>query len=119
MFLLDLNAGLSNIYQSLIEGGHFASAVWASSLSKSIISIQPNCSIIEAMQLMNSNNMRRFVVVDTNNKMVGIITEKDIFRKIAMNPTMVTDFIGENYPLEYREAYGRFTDYMVDLLPKL
>jgi len=30
MFLPDLNAGLSNIYRSLIEGGHFASAVWAS-----------------------------------------------------------------------------------------
>ncbi|MGB8767677.1 MAG: methyltransferase domain-containing protein, partial [Nitrososphaeraceae archaeon] len=30
MFLPDLNAGLSNIYRSLIEGGHFASSVWAS-----------------------------------------------------------------------------------------
>ena len=30
MFLPDLNAGLSNIYRSLIEGGHFSSAVWAS-----------------------------------------------------------------------------------------
>lgn len=71
------------------------------------------------MQLMNSNNMRRLVVVDTNNKMVGIITEKDIFRQIAMNPNVVTDFVGENYPVQYREVYGRFTDYMVDLLPKL
>jgi enediyne biosynthesis protein CalE5 len=30
MFLPDLKAGLSNIYQSLVEGGHFAAAVWAS-----------------------------------------------------------------------------------------
>jgi ubiquinone/menaquinone biosynthesis C-methylase UbiE len=29
MFLPDLNAGLSNIYRSLVEGGHFAAAVWA------------------------------------------------------------------------------------------
>jgi ubiquinone/menaquinone biosynthesis C-methylase UbiE len=29
MFLPDLDAGLSNIYQSLKEGGHFAAAVWA------------------------------------------------------------------------------------------
>ena len=28
MLFSDLNAGLSNIYQSLIEGGHFAAAVW-------------------------------------------------------------------------------------------
>lgn len=31
MFLPDLKAGLSNIYGSLVEGGHFAAAVWASS----------------------------------------------------------------------------------------
>jgi ubiquinone/menaquinone biosynthesis C-methylase UbiE len=30
MFLPDLKSGLSNIYRSLIEGGHFAAAVWAS-----------------------------------------------------------------------------------------
>lgn len=30
MLLPDLKAGLSNIYRSLKEGGHFASAVWAS-----------------------------------------------------------------------------------------
>jgi enediyne biosynthesis protein CalE5 len=29
MFLPDLKAGLSNIYRSLIEGGHSAAAVWA------------------------------------------------------------------------------------------
>ena len=28
MFLPDLKAGLSNIYRSLVEGGHFAAAVW-------------------------------------------------------------------------------------------
>jgi enediyne biosynthesis protein CalE5 len=30
MFLPDLNAGLTNIYRSLVEGGQFAAAVWAS-----------------------------------------------------------------------------------------
>ena len=30
MFLPDLIASLSNIYRSLIEGGHFAAAVWGS-----------------------------------------------------------------------------------------
>ncbi|MPZ06943.1 MAG: hypothetical protein GEU26_11110 [Nitrososphaeraceae archaeon] len=29
MFLPDLKAGLSNVYRSLVEGGHFAAAVWA------------------------------------------------------------------------------------------
>jgi predicted transcriptional regulator len=88
-------------------------------MSKPLISIQSNCSIREAMQLMNSNHVRRLVVVDVNNKMVGIITEKDIFSQITKSPSMVTDFVGQNYPGEYKEVYSRFTEYMVDLLPKL
>lgn len=88
-------------------------------MSKPLISIQSNCSIREAMQLMNYNHVRRLVVVDANYKMVGIITEKDIFSQIIKNPSMVTDFVGQNYPGEYKEVYSRFTEYMFDLLPKL
>lgn len=91
----------------------------SSFMSKPIISIQLNYSIRKAIQLMNYNSIRRLVVVDMNNKMVGIITEKDIFRQIARSPSMVTDFLGENYPVEYKEVYGTFTGYMFDLLPKL
>jgi CBS domain-containing protein len=91
----------------------------SSFMSKPIISIQHKRSIREAIQLMNSNNIRRLVVVDENNKLVGIITEKDIFRQIATSPSMVTDFVGGNYPIEHREVYQRFTDYIFDLLPKL
>ena len=42
MFLPDLNAGLSNIYQSLIEGGHFAAAVWGSPDKVPFISVVTN-----------------------------------------------------------------------------
>lgn len=91
----------------------------SSFMSKPIISIRPKRSIREAIQLMNSNNIRRLVVIDANNKLVGIITEKDIFRQIATSPSMVTDFVGGNYPIEHREVYQRFTDYIFDLLPKL
>lgn len=42
MFLPNLNAGLSNIYQSLIESGHFAAAVWAPSEKVPFISIVMN-----------------------------------------------------------------------------
>jgi ubiquinone/menaquinone biosynthesis C-methylase UbiE len=42
MFLPDLNAGLSNIYQSLTENGHFAAAVWASPERVPFISVVMN-----------------------------------------------------------------------------
>lgn len=42
MFLSDLNAGLLNIYQSLVNGGHFAAAVWASPDKVPFISVVMN-----------------------------------------------------------------------------
>lgn len=87
-------------------------------MSKPLISIESSCSIREAIQLMNSKHVRRLVAVD-GNKMVGIITEKDIFSQISKSPTMITDFVGQNYPAEYKESYSRFTEYMFDLLPKI
>jgi predicted transcriptional regulator len=88
-------------------------------MSKPLISIQSNCSIREAIRLMTSKNVRRLVVVDVNNKMTGIITEKDIFSQISKSPNMLTDFVGQNHPGEHKEVYSRFTEYMFDLLPKI
>jgi enediyne biosynthesis protein CalE5 len=42
MLIPDLNAGLSNIYQSLIVGGHFAAAVWDSPDKVPFISVVMN-----------------------------------------------------------------------------
>lgn len=88
-------------------------------MSKPIITIQSNSSAREAMHLMNSKNIRRIIVVDPSGKMVGILTEKDIFKEISKNPNLITSFIGEKYPSEYKEVYSRFTDYMLDFVPKL
>ena len=42
MFLPDLKAGLSNIHQSLVEGGHLAAAVWASPAQDTLIATTMN-----------------------------------------------------------------------------
>jgi CBS domain-containing protein len=57
-------------------------------MSKPLITILSNNSIKDAIQTMQVKNIRRLVVVekeekdDDNNNMVGIITDKDIFRAI-------------------------------------
>jgi len=61
-------------------------------MSKPIISIQSNSSAREAMQLMNSNHIRRIVVVNLSGKIVGILTEKDIFREMLKKTGLVDDF---------------------------
>jgi CBS domain-containing protein len=61
-------------------------------MSKPIITIQSNSSAREAMQLMNSNHIRRIVVVDPSGTMVGILTEKDIFREMLKKSGLIDDF---------------------------
>jgi CBS domain-containing protein len=70
------------------------------------------------MKLLDSKGIRRLIVVDADNKMVGIITEKDIFGRIANDPNMVTEFIDKNYQ-KGREIYSRFADHLLHLLPKM
>ena len=50
------------------------------------------------MQIMNSKNIRRLVVVDKDQKMVGIITLKDIFKLINRSPELITEFF--KFPCE-------------------
>jgi predicted transcriptional regulator len=38
---------------------------------------------------MYSKHVRRLIVFDADNKMVGIITEKDIFDRIPKDPNML------------------------------
>ncbi|TLX66233.1 MAG: CBS domain-containing protein [Thaumarchaeota archaeon] len=71
------------------------------------------------MDKMNFYNIRRLIVVDNNNRMIGIITEKDIFRQIAKSRGLIADLLGTDYPPEHKEIYDRFGDFMSDLLPKL
>ncbi len=47
MFLPNLKAGLSNIYKSLVDGGRFAAAVWASSDKVPFISLPLNTLLKE------------------------------------------------------------------------
>jgi len=61
-------------------------------MSKPIITIQSNSSAREAMQLMDSNHIRRIVVVDPSGRMVEILTEKDIFREVLKKSGLVDDF---------------------------
>ena len=87
-------------------------------MNKPIISIQSDQSIRQAMQLMDSKSVKRLIVVDANDKMVGIITEKDIISRIVKDPNMITDFVDHHYQ-KGREIYARFTGRMLRLLPKL
>jgi diguanylate cyclase (GGDEF)-like protein/PAS domain S-box-containing protein len=51
-------------------------------IKSSIISISRNTSVYEASKLMSKNGIRRLVVTDENNNILGIVTESDIVKQL-------------------------------------
>jgi CBS domain-containing protein len=66
-------------------------------MSKPLITMYGNGSLADALQTMQNRDIRRIaVVVDAaNNKLVGIVTDKDIFRFIANNESIASTFVNE------------------------
>ena len=104
MFLPDLNAGLSNIYRSLIEGGHFASAVWASPGQDTLSATTMNIVIKETnnkppapgtpgpFSLSDENNLKNsFITSGFKN----LVTERMTVSFDFESPDDFTDFITE------------------------
>jgi acetoin utilization protein AcuB len=52
-------------------------------MTRKPVTISPNATVGEAAQVMLDNKISGLPVVDGNGKLVGIITESDIFRLVA------------------------------------
>jgi len=88
-------------------------------MSSPLITINPNSSIRDAMESMQQKDIRKLPVVDNKGKMVGIITDKDIFRTIVKNQSLVSSFLGDQILVDPQSIYGKFTDYWFsDILHK-
>jgi CBS domain-containing protein len=57
-------------------------------MSKPLINISINSSVKDAIQTMQQKNIRRLVISD-GERMIGIITAKDIFRAIMNNQDLI------------------------------
>jgi len=89
-------------------------------MSSPLITINPNNSIKDAIEIMQQEDIRRLPVVDNKGKMVGIITHKDVFRAMLKNQTLVTSFLGDDQLLvDQQLIYSKFSDYWFnDILPR-
>ena len=70
--------------------------------------------MIDASKLMNTKKIRRLVVIGKNNKMSGILTQKDVFRAIDKNPSLFSEFYGENFSSKFKEIYEKFREHGLD-----
>jgi predicted transcriptional regulator len=83
-------------------------------MSKPIVSITPTCSLKDAMETMRLKNIRRLPVIEPEEKLVGIITSRDIFKVIIKNQDTMSTFISSNLVPHSGELYERFTQYWSD-----
>jgi CBS domain-containing protein len=87
-------------------------------MSKPLITISINSSIRDVIQTMQQKNIRRLVIVDKE-KMVGIITDKDIFRAIMNNQDLIPSFLSDKLLVEHKTVYDQFGQYWFgDILHK-
>jgi len=84
-------------------------------MSKPIITIYPNSSLKDALQTMQSKNIRRLPVVEKGDgRLLGIITDKDIFRAIMNNQQLVNSLsMNDELFKEHKTLLGQFSENML------
>jgi CBS domain-containing protein len=98
-------------------------------MSHPLITINPHHSIKDAIQIMQSKNIRRLPIIEKVNnqdnidkeKLVGIITDKDIFKAIMNNQSMIANYVtnGQIMLVDQQSLFGRFNEsWLGDIRPK-
>jgi CBS domain-containing protein len=92
------------------------SAPLSTVMSKPLITIYSNASIRDGIQTMYSKNIRRLPVISSKqkeNQIVGIITDKDIFRVIMKNQNLVKRlFMDDAFTQNIQPIHEQFAQYM-------
>ena len=83
-------------------------------MSRPLITIEQSASINDAANIMNNKKIRRLVVVDRNNKMTGIMTQRDIFKAIDKDPSLFSEFYGNAFSSKFKEIYERYNKYCLE-----
>jgi predicted transcriptional regulator len=85
-------------------------------MSKPVVTIDATSSIRDALQQMELKNIRRLPVVSKDKKMVGIITDKDIFKALMKSQSLIMSFC-ESFLIEYKPVYERLGEFMLGEMP--
>ena len=83
-------------------------------MSKPLITVEQSASINDATKIMNNKKIRRLVVIDKNNKMIGILTQRDIFKAIDKDPDLFSEFYGNAFSSKFKEIYERYNKYSLE-----
>ncbi len=61
-------------------------------MSYPLITIKDTNSLINTLQIMNAHHFRRLLVTNSEQKLVGILTDRDIFKVILRNKDLLSDY---------------------------
>ena len=81
-------------------------------MSKPIITLDYHASLQDAIQTMAEKSIRRLPIV-SNEKMVGIVTDRDIFKAINGNQSLVSSILDQKLLVEYKPMYERLSEFML------
>lgn len=71
-------------------------------MSSPLITIPPDTSLRDALRIIVSRNIRRLPVVD-GGKLIGIVTDKDIYRAISKNESLIAGLISDELLVKHIE----------------
>jgi CBS domain-containing protein len=92
-----------DLVRRLAEKGHGVLALpMAQVMSKPLTIISPVATIWDAVTLMGRADIRRLPVVE-NGHLVGILTERDVFRLILSRQNFLLESISESFPTATKE----------------
>ena len=66
------------------------------SMTRSVISVGPDAGLLEARELMNRHRIHQLPVVDRDNTLIGIVTDRDLLR--AMPSGLLTEAEAQREP---------------------
>lgn len=72
-------------------------------MSRPLITIPLNASMKDALMIMISKNIRHIVILDENGALAGIVADKDIYRAIARDESLIAGLISDEMLLEHAE----------------
>ena len=73
-------------------------------MSGPLITALETQSLLDALQTMQKNNFRRLPIVNKDGKLVGIITDKDIFKAIINNKDLVSNIYDNDNNLQLSKS---------------
>ena len=97
-----------DLVRKVAEGADILKVTTAQVMSRPLTTISSTASLWDAITLMGRQKIRRLPVIE-NGKLIGILTERDLFRLILSQQSLLLESVSESLPLAAREQLKGIT----------